>query len=87
VFHQFSGGMGPSGIAVSPAGVLYVSRYDHSGCRGYGRVAALDLEGNLLEEYTLPHPELTGIAYSDGVVYVTESSTNSVFSLHVAMGK
>jgi len=32
VFHQFSGRLGPTAIAVSPSGHLYVARYDFTEC-------------------------------------------------------
>ena len=31
VFHQFSGRMGPSALAVDPDGLIYVARYDFAG--------------------------------------------------------
>jgi hypothetical protein len=36
VFYQFSGGVGPSGIAVDVAGNVYVSRFEVQGMRTWG---------------------------------------------------
>jgi sugar lactone lactonase YvrE len=61
VFHQFSGGVGPSGLACDASGHVFVARFElHGlGCNGY--VSILDAEGKLLREIATPAPEISGI--------------------------
>jgi len=86
VFHQFSGRMGPSGIACCPkTGTLYVTQYDFASCSANGIVAVLSAEGKLLREIEAPAAELTGIAMhpAGGAIFVTEASTNSIYTCAV----
>lgn len=64
-------------------GNLYVSHFDLAAAGGTGRVSVLSPAGKLLKEVEAPAPELTGIALDpEGTtVFVTESSTNTVFSM------
>jgi len=82
VFYQFSGGMGPSGIACGANGNLYVSHYDLAAAGTKGLVSAISSAGKLLFEMEAPAPELTGIALNpEGTaLYLTEASTNTVYS-------
>jgi len=88
VFHQFSGFLGPSGIARDPQGNLYVTRYDFAsaGVTKQGCISKISPEGKLLEEIATPAPELTGICISpqQDALFVTEASTNVVYRIPLA---
>jgi aspartate beta-hydroxylase len=88
VFFQFSGRVGPSGIAVDQNGNLFVSRYDVATSAGptAGVVSVISPEGKLLSELAVPAPEVTGVAISGGTMFVTEASTGSVYKLPVPTG-
>ncbi len=82
VFHQFSTGLGPSGLACSPdTGILYVSRFDTAGAASRGVVSVIDPEKGHVADLHLPAPELTGICISpDGAdLFVSEASTGTIF--------
>ena len=49
VFHQFSGRLGPTAIAVAPSGQLYVARYDFSECSKNGVISILNSETGQIE--------------------------------------
>ena len=86
VFHQFSGRMGPSGIACCPTtGTLYVSHYDFASTGSKGLVSVLSADGKLTREIEAPAAELTGIALSPegNAIFVTEASTSSVYTCAV----
>ena len=42
VFHQFSGRFGPSALAMSPDGKLYVARFDFTECSKNGLITVLN---------------------------------------------
>lgn len=88
VFHQFTGRLGPSSIAVHPAtGKLYVARYDFNECSKIGIISVLTEEGELENELVLPdHPEITGLSFSkvqDDILYATDCATNSLLKIQV----
>lgn len=88
VFHQFSGRLGPTAIAVSPQGQLYVARYDFSECSKNGIISILNSETGLCEsELSVQDAsEITGLFFSrvqDDILYATESSTNSLLKIQV----
>lgn len=87
VFHQFAGRLGPTALAMSPKGHLYVARYDFSECNKNGMISILndngELESNLL---VADCPELTGLYFSkvqEDILYATESTTNSLLKIQV----
>ena len=82
VFHQFSGGLGPSAIAVDKSGNLYVARYDFAAPDRKGVVSVISAAGKLVQDIEAPAAELTGITFdrSQGTVFVSEASTGSVYS-------
>ena len=86
VFYQFSGSLGPSAVACDADGVLYVALYDMVATGSPGRIVVLSPRGALLRELTLPAPEVSGLAVDveRGLLYVTESSSNSLFRLAIA---
>jgi hypothetical protein len=88
VFHQFTGRLGPTSIAVHPAsGKLYVARYDFNECSKLGIISILTEEGELENELVLPdHPEITGLYFSkvqDDILYATDCATNSLLKIQV----
>ena len=62
IFHQFSGGLGPTAIAISSSGNIYVSRYDFPGCSIDGKIHVLSPDGQIIGEISIPQPEITGLA-------------------------
>jgi len=89
VFHQFSGFLGPSGIARDSQGNLYVTRYDFAvkdGPPQPGCISKISPDGKLLEDIPTPAPELTGITVNpqQDALFVTEASTNEVYRVPLA---
>jgi len=88
VFHQFQGRLGPTALAVSPQGQLYVARYDFTEANQNGLISILSESGEL-EEDLIVHDcaELTGLFFSkvqDDILFATESSTNSLLKIQVS---
>jgi sugar lactone lactonase YvrE len=40
-------------------------------------------QGELLEEYFIPAPEVTGLALKGRTLYVTEASTNTLYAIEL----
>jgi DNA-binding beta-propeller fold protein YncE len=53
VFITFAGRLGPTAIAVSPSGKLYVARYDFSECSKNGVISIVNGETGTVEEELL----------------------------------
>merc|ERR1712054_419042 len=53
VFKQFSGGVGPSAVAVDKRGYIYVAHYDIAPA-AEGRVTVLGPQGNTIAELSVP---------------------------------
>ncbi len=88
VFHQFSGKFGPTAIAVDPAGMIYVARFDFHGVSEDGLISILDPQtGEIDHELAVTGcSELTGLYFSKhqaDILYATESSTNSMLKILV----
>jgi sugar lactone lactonase YvrE len=87
VFHQFSGRLGPTALAVSSSGQIYVARYDFSEVSKNGIISVLSETGDLDEELLVNDcSEITGLFFSkvqDDILYATESSTNSLLKIQV----
>ncbi|OWZ16986.1 hypothetical protein PHMEG_0009143 [Phytophthora megakarya] len=86
VFYQFSGGMGPSGIACGADGTLYVGHYDFSGGSGInGKISIIGSDGVLRQTMEIPGTEITGVCLSadENYLLVTEASTNSIHRLQL----
>jgi sugar lactone lactonase YvrE len=45
VFHQFSGRLGPTALAMSPSGLLYVARFDFTEASKHGLITVLNDQG------------------------------------------
>ena len=88
VFHQFSGRLGPTALAVSPSGQIYVARFDFSEASSQGIISILSDSGECEEELIVSDcAELTGLFFSkvqDDILYATESSTNSLLKIQVS---
>jgi sugar lactone lactonase YvrE len=78
VFHQLSGGVGPSCLALDKNENLYIGQYDVRECSGEGTVYVLSNTGKLVSTITTSGPEISGIAINANKVYITEKSTGSI---------
>jgi sugar lactone lactonase YvrE len=87
VFHQFSGRLGPTALAMHQSGRLYVARYDFNECSKNGVISILNENGELEGELMVAEcPEITGLYFSkvqDDILYATESTTNSLLKIQV----
>jgi len=85
VFYQFSGRLGPTALAMSENNLLYVAHFDYAEYSKNGQIAVIDMEGHLVNSFTLPNaPEITGLYVSrhkPNLLYITESSTGSCYRL------
>jgi len=83
VFHQFSGRLGPTALAMNSRGNLYVARYDFAESSKNGLITVLNDDGEVLDDLCVAdYPEITGLWFSTQAnkrdnLYATESSTNS----------
>eukprot|EP00806_Schmidingerella_arcuata_P001562 Macronucleus_2409.p1 GENE.Macronucleus_2409~~Macronucleus_2409.p1 ORF type:complete len:239 (+),score=49.03 Macronucleus_2409:46-717(+) len=88
VFHQFSGRLGPTALAVSPQGKLFVARYDFTEAENNGLISILTDSGDCEEELVVGDcAEITGLFFSkmqEGILYATEKSTNSLLKIQVS---
>ena len=84
VFYQFSGGVGPSCICCDALGNIYVGHYEIKESGQEGRVFEISKSGKLASMIQTPNaPEISGIAYWDNTIYITERSSGSVFRVEV----
>lgn len=87
IFHQFSGRLGPTALAMHHNGKLYAARYDFSECSKNGIISVLNDNGTVETELLVQDcPEITGLYFSkvqDDILYATESSTNSLLKIQV----
>jgi len=85
VFHQFTGHLGPTALAVSPKGKLFVALYDFSECEKNGSIMVLSEKGEVEEELIVADcSEITGLFFSKvqrDILYATESSTKSLLKI------
>ena len=83
VFRQFAGGVGPTALACDSSGRLYVARFELRTCQGTGSVDVINPDGSLEESIAIPAPEVSGLCISPAgdALYVTESSTNTVYRI------
>lgn len=65
VFYQFAGRLGPTAMAVSPQGQLYVARFDFAEANNNGIISILSESGECEEELLVNDcSELTGLFFS-----------------------
>jgi len=90
VYHQFSGRFGPTALAMSPDGKLYVARFDFAESSKNGLISVINADGVLEEDLQVSEcPEITGLYFSkmqEDILYATESSTNSLLKIQVNAG-
>jgi sugar lactone lactonase YvrE len=87
VFYQFSSRFGPTGIAVSENGKIYVANYDFSDYSKNGMISILSSEGVLIGNFTVPSaPEITSINFSKSKpnqLLITESTNNTCYRVTI----
>eukprot|EP00435_Cladocopium_sp_Y103_P019119 s2604_g4.t1 len=81
VFCQLSGRFGPTALAVSAAGDLYVAHFDFAENAEQGRIVVLNSDGEVTGSFTVPGPEITGLCVSPDQRYlvVSERSTTTLY--------
>lgn len=88
VFHQFSGRLGPTALAVSPDGKIYAARFDFTEVSKNGIITVLNTDGEVEDELLVNDcPEITGLYFSkvqEDILYATECSTNSLLKIQVS---
>jgi sugar lactone lactonase YvrE len=83
VYHQFSGRLGPMGLACGNDGTVYVARFETRECAVDGVVSVIRADGSRGDDIVVPGPEVTGVAVSGSKLYVTEGSTKGVYGYDV----
>ncbi|KAG6961841.1 hypothetical protein JG688_00008890 [Phytophthora aleatoria] len=85
VFYQFSGGMGPSGLACGDDGTLYVGHYDFSGIITLVATYHTARQGNLVfpASLVLILHFFCVVSADKGYVIITEASTNTIHRLPI----
>jgi sugar lactone lactonase YvrE len=81
VFHQLAGRFGPTAIAVSANGDLFVAHFDFAENTESGRVVVINRDGEVTGYITVPGPEITGLCVTPDQrnLIVTERSTTSIY--------
>ena len=83
VYHQFSGRLGPMGLACGGDGTLYVARFETVACATDGVVSVIRTDGSRGDDLIVPGPEVTGVAILGSKLFVTEGSTKGVYGFDV----
>merc|ERR1711862_600907 len=60
VFHQLSGRFGPTAIAVSITGYIFVAHFDFESNEDNGKIVVLDSTGEMVSTMSVGGPEITG---------------------------
>lgn len=81
VFHQLSGRFGPTALAVSDTGDLYVAHFDFAENTENGRVVIINSDGEVTGDISVPGPEITGLCITPDQksLIITERSTSSLY--------
>lgn len=81
VFYQLSGRFGPTALAVSAAGDLYVAHFDFAENTENGKVVIINADGEVTGNIYVPGPEITGLCITPDQksLIITERSTTSVY--------
>lgn len=83
VFCQFSGGVGPSAVAIDDRGNIYVAHYDVAAMGAEGRISILGTNGDLKSNIVIAGPEITGLAVNEKYLYITERSNGIIYRLDI----
>jgi aspartate beta-hydroxylase len=86
VFHQLQGRIGPTALAMNKGGNLFVAHYDLRDVIETGKILEISPDGEVLNVYIIPGPEITGLCLvppNENVLLVTERSTNSIYRVHL----
>lgn len=88
VYYQFSGSVGPSCLACSSDGTLYVGMFEPASCArpgSTGTVNIISTKGQLLKTITIPGAAIEGLALSsdERCLYVTEASGKAVYRVEL----
>jgi gluconolactonase len=91
VFHQFSGRVGPTAIAIDALGNIYVARYEFQTNEKDvdGIISVLNKDGYLVGELIIPKmPEITGLCIPSDkkadTLYFTEKSFNGILKVKLS---
>ncbi|KAL0583571.1 hypothetical protein ABG067_006489 [Albugo candida] len=89
VFYQCGGGLGPSSVICDTKGNIFVGHYDFAHTATKGHISVLNERGAITHTLQVPGPEITGLCLSrdEAFVYVTESSTNSIYCVPTPLNK
>ena len=87
VFHQFASRLGPSAIAVSENGFIYVANYEFSDYSKNGLISILAPDGSLVNTFAVPNaPEITSLQFSKiktNVLYITETTSSTCYRVTI----
>lgn len=81
VFHQLSGRFGPTALAVSNAGDIFVAHFDFGDNTENGKILVLDPEGEVTGIMSVPGPEITGLCLTPDqrYLFIAERSTTTLY--------
>jgi len=81
VFHQLSGRFGPTAIAVSSEGFLYIAHFDFADVTEQGRIVVMNPEGDVCSFIDVTGPEITGLCLSrdQQFLIIAERSTTNLY--------
>lgn len=81
VFHQLAGRFGPTALAVSSSGDLFVAHFDFAENTENGRIVVINPDGEVTGFITVPGPEITGLCITPDQRYliVAEKSSTSLY--------
>lgn len=81
VFYQLSGRFGPTALAVSNSGEIFVAHFDFADNAESGKILVLDPEGEVTAILSVPGPEITGLCLNPDqrYLFIAEKSTTSVY--------
>jgi sugar lactone lactonase YvrE len=87
VFYQFTSRFGPSAVAVSENGFIYVANYDFSEYSKNGLISILSPEGTFVNSFAVPSaPEITSLQFSkvkSNILYITEATNNTCYKVSI----
>mmetsp|Transcript_40965 Transcript_40965/g.112608 ORF Transcript_40965/g.112608 Transcript_40965/m.112608 type:complete len:285 (-) Transcript_40965:83-937(-) len=81
VFFQLSGRFGPTAIAVSHTGELFVAHFDFAENTDNGRIVVIDAGGEITGYINVQGPEITGLCFTPDQRYllIAEKSTMALY--------